>query len=453
MSLVYGPKREVRMRLTTKLARKSLIAFSSIALAASLGLAAPAAEAQAVTPPATLTVPQLVMPAKKSYPKPRITKNLVSTKVSRYGTRTSTTFVVGVKGTRLHYAWQSRSLSGGAWRTIKGAKLNRYVAKSSSWPSGAQFRVIIVGRGKKKVISRTAKLLITYPSATPAQDAARLFGLTGLRQGVDLSAYQYTPSAKVNMTAISAWGKASGFVLLRNGSGARPIYQSYTNLCTNTTLRTGSLPITEDCAYSRLADQVSAQKLSVGHYWFNGWISSNDTTKAKLFAGSYTPAKSAAQFVAWLKADGNYTTSHTDPLVLDVENGRAWTKTSGGKKYVVSLRAWNPSEAYVWLSEVKRLLTAGGYKANLYVYMSASTAARTSGGAYVWRDVAKISRLWVAYWATDNGRIPPYQPRVGPWVTYGGWSIWQYTSNLRISGSRVGALDGDIAKSNAWTPR
>ena len=33
----------------------------------------------------------------------------------------------------------------------------------------------------------------------------------------------------------------------------------------------------------------------------------------------HTPEKSAAQFVEWLKADGNYTKASTSPLVIDVE--------------------------------------------------------------------------------------------------------------------------------------
>ena len=106
-----------------------------------------------------------------------------------------------------------------------------------------------------------------------------------------------------------------------------------------------------------------------------------------------------------------------------------------------------------FLNEVKSLLGAEGYQANLYVYMSANAAAKQVAGAYVWADVAPLARLWVASWGTDNGRIPTSQPKVGPWADQGGWSLWQYTSNARISGDGVGALDGDIATADAWTPK
>ena len=62
--------------------------------------------------------------------------------------------------------------------------------------------------------------------------------------------------------------------------------------------------------------------------------------------------------------------------------------------------------------------------------------------------------------ARDEGRLfgtdrplPGSLPRAGAWAKNGGWSIWQYTSNLRIAGDGVDALDGDIATKDAWTPR
>ena len=80
-------------------------------------------------------------------------------------------------------------------------------------------------------------------------------------------------------------------------------------------------------------------------------------------------------------------------------------------------------------------------------------AEQKSGNKYLWSDVAGIARLWVASWGDNNGRVPSSLPRVGPWSSHGGWSIWQYTSNLRIAGDGVDALDGDIATADAWTPR
>jgi hypothetical protein len=201
------------------------------------------------------------------------------------------------------------------------------------------------------------------------------------------------------------------------------------------------------------ADAAVSHGLSLGHYWFNGWITSIDTTSRNLFSGDYTPADSARQFVDWLKTDGNYTTTSTDPLVLDIEAGRSWTKTYKGKTYKRTLRAWNPAEATEFITTVKDLLTAGGYQPNLYVYMSANATLRKSSGVYVWTAVAPIARLWVASWGTNNGRIPDALPNVGPWVDFGGWSIWQYTSNANLPGDGVGAIDGDIAMADAWTPR
>ncbi len=382
----------------------------------------------------------------------KITSDVTDATIGRYGTRTSGTFEVKAEGSTLRYQWQRRSPSGGAWKTISGATSARYTAKASAWSNGTRFRVIVTGKSGKAV-SRAAKLTILYPTNTPAGDAEAAFGLSGLTQGVDLSAYQHTPSGKVNLKAVAAWAGADGFTVLRNGSGARPIKQQYIDVCTDRTASTGRKPVVEDCAYRVLADGVQASGLSLGHYWFNGWISSIDTTKGQLFAGGYTPKASAAQFVTWLTTDGNYTKDSTDPVVLDVEAGRAWTKTSQGKTYELTLRAWNPSEAAEFLTAVKQSLTRDGYQANLYVYMSANVAAQQSNGAYVWTDIAGSARLWVAFWGTNNGRIPDTMPSVGPWAYYGGWSIWQYTSNARLAGTGVGAIDGDIAKADAWTPR
>lgn len=381
---------------------------------------------------------------------PLIVSDIEDAAVGRFGTRTSKTFAVVVEGTRLRYRWQHRSASG-SWKSISGATSARYTARASRWANGTRFRVIVAGEGGR-TISSTAKLTVLSPTRTPARDAEAAFGLTGLNQGVDLSAYQHTPSQKVRLKAIAAWAGAGGFALLRNGSGARPIRQLYTSACTNLPGRTGSEPVTRDCAYSRFADAAQGVGLSLGHYWFNGWVTSIDTTSRNLFSGDYTPADSARQYVKWLKRHGNYTRASTDPLVLDIESGHAWYKTYKGKTYKRTLRAWNPREATEFLTTLKDLLTRDGYQPNLYVYMSANAAARESGGRFVWTDVAGIARLWVASWGTNNGRIPDSLPRVGPWVDHGGWSIWQYTSNAGIPGDGVGALDADIAKADAWTP-
>jgi hypothetical protein len=381
-----------------------------------------------------------------------ITKGITDTTIGRYGTRTKATFTVSAVGSNLRYKWDQRPGSGQKWKKISGAKSRTYVAKATTWASGTQFRVTVSGK-LGAAASSTAKLTVLFPTKTPAKDAEKAFGLTGITQGVDLSAYQYTPSKRVNMKVIASWVGKSGFTMLRNGSGARPVKQSYTSACTNKSGKTGSEPVTEDCAYARLADASHAAGLSLGHYWFNGWISTIDTTSKQLFAGGYTPEASAEQFVEWLKSDGRYTKASTDPLVLDIEAGHAWTKTYKGKKYTKKLRAWNPAEATAFLTTVRDELTGAGYHPNLYVYMSANAASKQVDDTYVWTDVAPIARLWVASWGTNNARIPTAQPNVGPWTDQGGWSIWQYTSNARISKSGVGALDGDIAKPDAWTPR
>lgn len=385
--------------------------------------------------------------------KPAIITDLADATVNRYGKKTSVTFRVSVAGTKLHYRWQYHSASGPTWRTIAKATSSSYKATAVAWSSGTRFRVTITGSGGT-VTSRTAKLTVAHPTKTPAKDAAKAFGLTGLRQGVDLSAWEYVPGARVRLKAIRSWTGSNGFTILRNGTGARPVKQKYTDLCTAATKKTGSTPVLRDCAYARLADAATASKLSLGHYWFNGWISTIDTTPGHLFAAGYTPKRSAAQFVRWLIHDGDYTKKSTDPLVLDVEKGAAWTKTSKGRKYTVSLRAWKPDEAADFLAETSRLLTQRGYHANLYVYMSVNVATATAAdGSYAWAPVAALARLWIASWDQNNGRIPAAQPLVGPWQDYGGWSIWQYSDNVRISADGVGAVDGDVAKPDAWKVR
>ncbi len=372
--------------------------------------------------------------------------------IGRYGTRTRATFSVKASGTNLRYSWQGK-VPGGSWKTIPSARKSSYVAKASTWKSGTLFRAVVRG-DQGSATSDSAKLTLLLPTKTPAADAEAAFGLSGLTQGVDLSAYQYTPSGRVKMSAIRSWATKDGFTMLRTGSGARPTHQTYVSACTGKTGKTGRTPVTEDCAYARLADAARASGLSLGHYWFNGWITSIDTTRQNLFSGDYTTADSARQFVKWLKADGNYTKSSTDPLVLDIEKGHAWVKTYKGKKYTMSLRAWNADEATHFLTTVKALLTDQGYHPNIYVYMSANAASkRAEDGAWYWGNVAGIARLWVASWGTNNGRIPDAEPKVGPWVNYGGWSIWQYTSNARIAGSGVGGIDADVAKPDAWKPR
>jgi Glycosyl hydrolases family 25. len=367
---------------------------------------------------------------------------------NRYGVSTSARFTVSATGTKLRYQWQVLKPKAKKWTSIKGATSAKYTAKASKWANGTKFRVIVTGKSGK-VTSAAAKLSVRFPSKTPATDAQKAFGLTGLRQGVDLSAYQYAPQKKVKLAAVKAWTGSNGFVILRAASGAKPIAQKYVQACTGKSAKTGSKPVEEDCAYAKLADAVTSAKLSLGHYWFNGWIDSIDTSPGNLFSAGYTPTDSANQFFSWLIRDGNYTTASTDPVVLDVEAGRAWTTTKDGKKYKLSLRAWNATEVSEFLTVLKGRLQAGGYQANLFVYMGANAANRIDAGEYVWGPVAPLARLWVASWGKDSGRVPDSQPLTGPWAE---WTIWQYTSNLRISGSGVGAVDGDLAKADAWTP-
>ncbi|MBA3019817.1 MAG: hypothetical protein FP817_01765 [Propionicimonas sp.] len=429
---------------------KLLVVAGSMALALSGGLGATNAAAVPSSPSKAVAIGQsFVAPQAKKTKKTKITKQPGSATIGRYGTRTSITFKVKATGTKLRYRWQHHPASGGVWKTISGAKKSKYTAKVSSWSKTTLFRVVVKGKKGTKT-SKTVTLTVAYPTNTPAADAQRAFGLTGVTQGVDLSAWQYSTSGKIRMSAVASWVGNTGFTILRNGSGSRPIKTSYTDICTGKANATGSTPVTKDCAYPTLADAATARKVHTGHYWFNGWISSIDTTSSQAFAGGYTPEQSAQQFVALLLADGNYTKASTDPLVLDIEAGSAWTKTVSGKKKTLKLRAWSPSEATRFLNTTKALLTADGYQANLYVYMSANATAVKANGSYLWQDVAKITRLWVASWGTNNGRIPTAQPKTGPWTT---WSIWQYTCEARISGSGVGGLDADIAKADAWTPR
>ncbi|PFG18017.1 glycosyl hydrolase family 25 [Propionicimonas paludicola] len=391
--------------------------------------------ASAVLPMATTATKILSQPA--------------SSTTNRYGVSTRTKFSVTASGTSLKYQWQSRTPKAKKWTSITGAKSSSYTAKGSKWASGTQFRVVVTGKGGK-VTSAAVKLTVRFPSKTPAADAQKAFGLTGLRQGVDLSAYQWAPKKKVKLAAVKSWTGSHGFVVLRAASGAKPINQPYVNACTGKKAKTGSKPVDKDCAYATLADAVSKAKLGLGHYWFNGWIDSIDTTPGNLFSAGYTPTDSANQFFAWLVKDGKLATADTDPIVLDVEAGRAWTTTKSGKKYKLSLRAWNPTEVAEFLTVLKAKLIDSGRRPNLYVYMGANAANRIDAGEYVWEPVAPLARLWVASWGKDNGRVPDAQPLTGPWSE---WSLWQYSSNLRISGSGVGALDADLAKADAWTPR
>jgi hypothetical protein len=422
----------------------------SLALALSSGVGATNAAAVPSGPSKATTIGQsFVAPQAKKSKKTKITKQPTSATIGRYGKQTSTTFKVKATGTKLRYRWQYRAVSGGAWKTIGGAKKSKYTARVGSWPATTLFRAVVKGK-KGRATSKAVQLTVTYPTNTPAADAQLAFGLSGLTQGVDLSAWQFPASGRIRMDAVASWVGSSGFTILRNGSGSRPTKTNYTDLCTGMPNASGSIPVTADCAYATLADAATDRKLRTGHYWFNGWISSIDTTPSQAFAGGYTPERSAEQFVALLLADGNYTTASTDPLVLDIEAGSAWTKTVSGKKKTLKLRAWSPSEATRFLNTTKALLTTKGYQANLYVYMSANATAVKTNGRYRWQDVAGITRLWVASWGTNNGRIPAAQPKTGPWAT---WSIWQYTAEARISGSGMGGLDADIAKADAWTPR
>jgi GH25 family lysozyme M1 (1,4-beta-N-acetylmuramidase) len=380
------------------------------------------------------------VPAKASK-KTKITKNLPATvTVSTYGTRTSATLKVKASGTKLRYIWQHRAPGKTTWAKVKKGKSAK-LKVTAKWSTGTGFRVVVKGK-RGSATSAVSTLTVLSPTNTPATDAQTKFGLTGLSQGVDLSAYQYG----VSFAKVAEWAGPGGFTMFRTASGARPVHTAYVSLCGGAKLNTGSVPVVEDCAYPGFADQAAAKGLKLGHYWFNGWITTKDPTSTQVFANGYTVSNSASDFVKWVLADGNYTSASTDPLVLDVENGRAWTTKSGGRKYTASLRAWTPLEAAAFVQAVKALLP----HANLYVYMSANAASKkASDGSFLWAPLATTTRLWVASWGTNNGRVPDAQPKTGPWPT---WSIWQYTSSLRIAGSRTGAIDADLAKPDAWTP-
>lgn len=429
---------------------RALVLFATLPLTLSFGFFAPSAAAQAApTAPAAVSVPARLAAAKTKTVRPRITKQPQGAVISRYGVTTSTKLRVTATGKKLRYQWQHRS--GGKWRAIPGATKRTYMVKSSVWTQGGRFRVKVLKK-KARRNSHSVRVRVLYPTKTPAKDAQSKFGLTGLRQGVDLSSWQYLPTDRVQMAAVRNWAGSTGFTILRNGTGTRPINRDYVDACSGKTMNVGPRPVVEDCAYATLADQAQSFGLSRGHYWFNGWISSLDSSTGDKLSGDFTAADSADQFFTWLTTDGNYTKTNAEPLVLDIEAGGTWRASTGS--YSQKLRAWTPDEAAEFLTRLKTRLTSSGYKANLYVYMSANAASQlTSNGNYRWRSVAPIARLWVASWGKDNGRIPDAQPKVGPWSTYGGWSIWQYTSNARISGSGVGGLDGDIAKANAWTAK
>jgi GH25 family lysozyme M1 (1,4-beta-N-acetylmuramidase) len=404
-------------------------------------LASPPAAAAPLTSRVVAAAPaRVVLPAKASK-KTKIKTNLPATvTVNRYGVRTSTTLKVKASGKKLRYVWQSQAPGSTAWKKVKKGK-SATLKLTARWATGTGFRVVVKGK-KGTATSRTAVLTVLVPTNTPAADAQARFGLSGLSQGVDLSAYQYG----VNMRAIANWAGAGGFTMLRNASGARPAQTDYTSLCGGGKGNTGAVPVVEDCAYAGLADAATDRGLKLGHYWFNGWVTSKDPTATQVFANGYTVQNSAADFVGWLLADGNYTTASTDPLVLDVEDGRAWTTKVGSRRYTAALKAWTPVEAAAFVAAVKALLP----NANLYVYMSANAASKkTTTGAYVWAPLATTTRLWVASWGSDNGQVPDAEPKTGPWGT---WSIWQYTSQLRIAGSWTGPIDGDLAKPDAWAP-
>ena len=436
-----------RMGATSRIRVILLCAITALSTAACTAPPAPpSAPAQTATSVPTPTVP----------PPPPVTaivNDLTDVTVGTIGVRTRATLSVGAIGTKLTYVWQHRPPKGGAWKTIAGAKSASYTARASAWASGTQFRVLVTGK-EGKVTSATATLTVQKPSQTPAKDAEKLFGLQGLRQGVDISAYQYTPTKKVDLKAIRKWTGKQGFAILRNGSGDRPIDYAYTNPCTNKPAKTKTSPVVRDCAYADLAAGAAKNGLSLGHYWFNGWVSSVDTTTDQLFAGGYTPTASAKLFVKWLTTYGHYTKASTDPLVLDVEDGTTRTKTVDGTKYRVKLRHWTPGEALEFLTVAGDELTRDGYHANLYVYMPAKTALELDEyGSFAWAEIAGIARLWVAAWGIDSAGVPEVQPQVGPWAAFGGWSIWQYTSRAPIANANATLIDGNIAKADAWTPR
>lgn len=438
------------MLVLTRPGWRLAVAAGAAMLAMSTAGAAPVALGAPPVHSAAILAPRVAPAAPKA---PKITADLKDVTISRYGIATKTTLKVQASGSKLKYLWQHRPDSKAKWKTIKDANKASYTVKSSKWNTTTQFRVKVSNQ-RGKVTSKAVTVKVLHPTRTPARDAEKAFGFTGLRQGLDLSSYQYEPNNRIRIDKVASWAGKDGFVVLRLGSGARPVNVEYTDACTWKTRRIGDKPITRDCAYPTFAQQVTKSELSLGHYWFNGWIQPIDRTQEQLFANGYTPTDSAKQFVAWLKSDGKYTRSSTDPLVLDIEPGRTWTaKDSNGKKHQATLRSWTPAEAIEFLTVVREELSGDGYQANLYVYLSQNQANQMSNGRFKWADVARISRLWIARWGLDNGRIPAEKPLPGPWAAYGGWSIWQYSANVRISGSGVGPLDGDVAQPDAWTPQ
>lgn len=427
------PAQRPPVRLIAAIALATVVGLPALSCPQTAAAAPPPSHAVAAVAVAAVRVPA------KAPQTTAITRDLPATaEVSRYGVRTSTTVKVKATGKKLRYLWQSRAPGSKSWKKVKTGKSAK-LKLTGRWATGTSFRVVVKGT-HGKATSNTTILTVLMPTPTPAADAQAKFGLTGLTQGVDLSAYQHG----VRVPRIAEWAGKGGFTILRSASGARPARTGYVSLCTGAKGNTGAVPAVRDCAYAGLADQAAAAGLKLGHYWFNGWITTKDPTSTQVFANGYTVQQSAADFVKWVRADGNYT--GTDPLVLDIENGRAWTSKSGGKKYTATLRAWTPVEAAAFVAAVKATLP----KANLYLYMSANAASKTAAdGSYLWAPLAASTRLWVASWGSNNGQVPDAQPKTGPWPT---WSIWQYTANLRIAGSRTGAIDGDLAKADAWTP-
>jgi hypothetical protein len=305
--------------------------LATLACASSL---APIAPATAAVPTVrSLAVPVAgVLPAKAAKAT-KITKDLPPTvTVSRYGTRTSARLKVKATGTKLRYVWQYQAPGKTIWTKIKKGKSAKLTV-TDKWSTGSGFRVVVKGK-KGNATSATSVLTVLSPSNTPAADAQTRFGLTGLTQGVDLSAYQYG----ANIAAVAAWAGTGGFTMLRAASGARPVRTGYVSLCGGAKLNTGVVPAVEDCAYAGFAARSASAGMRLGHYWFNGWIAGTDPTPTQAFANGYSVRDSAAQFVAWVTRDGSYTATSTDPLVLDVEKGRAWKASSAGHSYTVKLR-------------------------------------------------------------------------------------------------------------------
>ncbi len=257
---------------------------------------------------------------------------------------TSVKLRVTATGSKLRYQWQYRS--GGRWHSIKGATKATYRVRSSAWTHGGKFRVKVTRKTLRRS-SHSATVRVRYPTKTPAKDAQARFGLTGLRQGVDLSSWQYLPSGRIRMSAVKSWAGTGGFTILRAGSGTRPINKSYTDACTGATKNVGSVPAVEDCAYATLLDQARS------------WVFGPATTGSTVGSVPWTPlpvtssrvlsaANSADRYFTWLTTDGNYTKTSTDPLVLDIESGGTWVDSTG--KLRQKLRAWTPAEATEYIT-------------------------------------------------------------------------------------------------------